>query len=151
MVKCAECGFLATRNSTTRELEEAEETFREKGTSPLIIGQLQGRPTTRHESLPLCFVKAHNLLDEFKQFAGKGNPDYKSVHFVIHEERECEAFTEWQQGFTPREHKDMLDQQKWRDWQEERRRNDRKWNIFVVMASAGGFSLLGALIARGCI
>lgn len=150
MVKCAECGFLAARNITTRELEEAEETFREKGITPLI-GQLQGRPMARHESLPLCFARAYNLLDEFKEFAGKDNPDYTSVHFVIYEERECEAFTEWQQGFTPREHKDMLDQQKWRAWQEERRRNDRKWNIIVVMASAGGFSLLGALIARGCI
>ncbi len=142
---------MAARNITTRELEEAEEDFRDKGASHQQIGQLQGHPMARHEPFPLCFVRAHNLLDKFKQNAGKANPNYTSVHFVIHEERECVAFTEWHQGFTPRAHKDMLDEQKWRDWKEERRRSDRKWNIFVVIASAGGFSVLGALIARGCI
>jgi len=55
MVKCAECGFLAARNITTRELEEAEDTFREKGIPPNIIDD-DGRLRPKHEQLPLCFA-----------------------------------------------------------------------------------------------
>ncbi len=110
-----------------------------KGVVP-ITGYLQGRPKARHEPLPLCFMASCNLKDEFKKTAGKDSPDYTSVHFVIHEDRECKAFTKWQQGFAPKEHREMIDRQ----W-------ERKWRIImgiIFIVLAGLFTLLGAYIAN---
>jgi hypothetical protein len=126
MVKCAECGFLAARNILTRELEEAEKTFREKGTIPLT-GQLEGRPQARHESLPLCFEGVYNLRDEFEEFAGKSNPQYTDVHAVINSERQCNGFVKWQQGYSPKEHREMLDRKWVLEYQEKREKDNREW------------------------
>lgn len=125
-MKCAECGFLAARNITTRELEEAEDTFREKGIPPNIIDD-DGRLRPKHEQLPLCFAQRYNLRDEFKEFAGKDSADYLSVFNVLNEERECEAFRKWQQGFTPKEHMEMQREERRMNFQAEREDADRKW------------------------
>lgn len=126
MVKCAECGFLAVRNFVNRGLEEAEETFREKG-YPTNIFDAEGRLRPIHEELPLCFAQRYNLRDKFKEFAGKDSPDNFSVRYVINEERECEAFTKWQLGFTPREHREMLDQKRKQESEARREHEDREW------------------------
>ena len=78
---------------------------------------------------------------------------------VIHEERECgESFTEWQLGFTPKEHREMLDRKEWRDWQERQRKEDKHWRVIelivlgiIAVLVAGGFTVLGAFIERGSI
>lgn len=46
---------------------------------------------------------------------------------VVQQERDCESFTPWQQGFTPKEHREMLDQQVLREWQAKREDADRQW------------------------
>ncbi len=153
MVKCAECGFLAIRNTESRELEEAEEIFREKGVVP-TTGYLEGQPTSRHEPLPLCFAQVCDLKAEFKKADKMGSPGYVALDSVIHMERDCSDFTPWQQGFTPKEHREMLDRQEWRDWQERQRKADRRWRIIeigIMVIMTGGFIVLGALIGRGSI
>jgi hypothetical protein len=46
---------------------------------------------------------------------------------VLQKERNCGSFTPWIQGFTPKEHKEMLDAKEMREWQAEQREKDRAW------------------------
>lgn len=126
MVKCAECGFLAVRNVDSRELEEAEESFREKGTGPLAK-QYEGNPHLRHEKQPQCFAMVHSLRDDFKKPIEQKIPENGRVKQVILKERECGEFTKWQQGSTPKEHREMLDRKQWLDWQAGREKDDRNF------------------------
>ncbi len=106
-----------------------------------------------HESLPLCFVGSYDLRDLFRKFAGKDDPDYLSVVHVINEERECSGFIKWQQGFTPKEHREMMDREKILAWQTEREESDRKWRAeqesknrrFYLVAALSG-AIVGALL-----
>jgi hypothetical protein len=122
VVKCAECGFLAARNIQTREIEEVEGLFRDEGEPS--FGNL-GIP--KHEGLPLCFARAFDLKSEFKKCAGKGDPDAYSIYLVIHEDRDCSSYTEWQQGFTPKEHREMLDRKWLMEFQAAREKEDKEW------------------------
>ena len=52
----------------------------------------------------------------------------------------------------------MLERQRWKEWQEEQRRSDRRWRIIelivlgiIVTLLAGGFTILGAFIERGSL
>lgn len=139
MVKCSDCGFLTVRNVTTRGLEEAGDDFREKASIPTIDPQ-GGRPHAQHEQRPLCFARCHNLGDEISKGIVAGTDEVRSVKQVIHNERECGEFVKWQQGFTPKEHREMIDRQ-----------SDRKWRIItgiIFIVLAGLFTLLGAYIAK---
>jgi hypothetical protein len=122
--KCADCGFLAVRNIYSRGLEEAEKTFRDTGAQPttvthntdgtlIIIGS--------YEDEPLCFMQACNLKKEFYK------PLNSSVPIVLHEDRECDEFTEWQQGSSPKEHREMMDRKEMLKWQADREDADKKW------------------------
>lgn len=115
MVKCAECGFLTLRHRESRELAEVEWATRETGSVPT-----KG-PYSLYERTPLCFERAFPLQEEAKG----DSPD--EVVRVFQSDRECPSFTPWQQGFTPKEHREMLDRREMRDWQERREREDRDW------------------------
>lgn len=146
MAKCSECGFLAARNVETRSLDETERAFRERGTPP-VVGYYAGGGGARHvhERLPLCFVGSYDLRALFRQFAGKDDPDYASVAIIIEEERGCKEFTKWQQGFTPKEHREMI-------LDEKHTREERRWriiNIILIVVLSGLFTLLGAFISSG--
>ena len=120
-------------------MEETEKSFREKSVVP-HAGYLEGQPTYRHESFPLCFAQVCDLTAEFTKADKLGSPNLVALDFVIHEEKECKAFTKWQQGFTPKEHREMIDRQ----W-------ERKWRIItgiILVILAGLFTLLGAYIAN---
>ena len=140
MVKCAECGFLALRDKTTGLLLEVNDDYRVSGRVPEYI-----KAYKEYHNYPICFTMAHDLMPEVEQAAGKQFIDQsddwgKYVLVVITKERDCLGFTKYQQGFTPKEHRDMLD-----------RRWERKWHIitgiiFVILA--GLFTLLGAFIAN---
>jgi hypothetical protein len=77
--------------------------------------------------VPICFVQAYDILQSTREFAGKHEPDYLSVHTFINDDRPCKSFTKWQQGFTPKEHRDMLDRQEFRDWQAKRELEDKQF------------------------
>ena len=97
----------------------------------------------------------NQFLQEILKGIGTGKDEVGSIKQVIQKERECgESFTEWQLGFTPKEHREMMDRQEWRDWQERQRKDDRGWRIkeiAILVLMTGGFIVLGALIGRGSI
>lgn len=171
MVKCSECGFLALRDKTTGLLVEANDDYRASGRVPEYIAAYK-----EYHNYPICFAMAYDLMPEVEQAAQQqfinGSDDWgKYTLGVINKERVCPphgksyGFTTWQQGFTPKEHREMLERQ-WmrqredkrdadiREWQERQRKSDRRWRIIegiVFVLLAGGFTVLGALISRGSI
>ena len=52
----------------------------------------------------------------------------------------------------------MLDRQRWQEWHEEQRREDKRWRVIelivigiITIVIAGGFTILGAFIERGSL
>lgn len=113
MPKCSECGFLAAKNIHTRNLEEVEGGFRRSGNSPneIMGGKEIGYP--RYKEYPICFVQEYDLIDSFERITGRDSEKFLTI---VNEERECKAFTEWQQGFTPKEHREMIDRKWEKKW-----------------------------------
>lgn len=119
MVKCVDCGYLAVRNLHNRTLAEAESLMRQRGESPPHPGDSRWK---FYETGPVCFVLACDLPRE------AGNADDKGKFLdVIGRERECNRHTPWQQGFTPREHKEMLDEKEERKWRAEEERRNKEY------------------------
>lgn len=171
MVKCEDCGFLALRTARS-ELVEATEWFRQTGT-PENLQQLD------LHMRPLCFARAFNLAAEITALDNQRveTESHRQNLAVIQKERPCERFTAWQQGFTPKEHREMLDEQwkrefeatrlqedhEWRGSQEDRmrewqqRRDERRlrWEIIVfgviVTLILAGSTIVAALIQRGIL
>ncbi|MDZ4687897.1 MAG: hypothetical protein SH850_22720 [Planctomycetaceae bacterium] len=71
---------------------------------------------------PVCFVNATNFHQEIGGEATQG-----SVLTAIKADRSCDEFVSWTQGFSPKEHAEMLQQQALREWQRERDDADRAW------------------------
>jgi len=130
MVKCSECGFLAVRRKDTIELEEVEFESRQSGDM---------RP--RYHYVPICFTLVANFGEEVEKL--EKSPEYATrcdehgdaiwpqwydlVGGALVKERECPSFTRWHQGFTPKEHQEMLDRQWLLDFQAKREQEDRDW------------------------
>lgn len=142
MVKCADCGFLAVRSKVNYSLGEATIDFREKGTVAIGYDDKGMNPHALHELMPLCFASQSYLRDEIKRNNKDKNKNQNDeIKRIINQEINCKGFTEWKQGFTPKEHREMLDRQ----W-------ERRWHIIVgvlFVILAGLFTLLGAFIANG--
>ncbi len=148
MSKCTECGYLALRNKESRSLVEAEYDYRKKEFDPTI----SPHGISQYEDLPLCFAQSYDINAEITNSQDTSN--YKDIHNIINKERECTKFTKWTQGFTPKEHMEMLDREEWRNWQEKQRKSDRRWHIIeaiLLVIVAGLFTLLGAFISRGSL
>ncbi len=149
--RCSDCGYLTFRNYRTRELVEAELELRERG----VITPSHGKVPPL-SGYPLCFAVSARLVAEYRPIRDgdlaapdpdadtlawllyKGddahrddpqtaNDEYILRWQVMHRERECAAFTRWIQGFTPKEHREMLDRQWQLDFQERREDADRRW------------------------
>ncbi len=120
MVKCVDCGFLSARNLGTRDLDEVEGEFRRSGNPPNQIMAGKEIGYTIHKRYPLCFVKKYDLLDSFNKTSGE---ESKRFLVVVNEERPCEPFNKWRQGFTPKEHQAIID-----------RRLERKWHWIELIA-----------------
>jgi hypothetical protein len=151
MVKCADCGYLAVRNVESRELEEAEQKFREKGLLPMAGGEI-GRPHERHERMPLCFMGNVSLYEECRKRTSNVDPEPVFVILMMDDERVCSDFTKWKLGFTPKEHQVMIDRQRLQEWQIKQEASNRRWHwveLAILVIGAGLFTLLGAFIARG--
>ena len=185
MVKCADCGLLALRNRITGQLDEAEESFRETGEMPQR--RRPGVTMAQHayeffeypyRSLPICFARAARLdkevagvTEEFEQripeqtarehlerYENVAQP--KEVATVVSRDRQCDEFTEWHQGFSPKEHREMLDRKlivdrederdkESRGWQAAENRSNRRWRFaeFVVAVLAVAVVLIVAFAA----
>lgn len=141
MVKCAECGLLALRRGDGA-LIEADDSFRATAghgalpdgppVGPWVRRAGMDPPSPRRDEWifrrPLCFARAANFRQEvLDQIYARGVPVEDAIHqvefpkeedvlAVIHAPRLCDYCTDWQQGFTPKEHREMLD----RKWAQER-------------------------------
>jgi|SRR3972149_4593907 len=120
MAKCSECGFLTLRRNSG-VLEAADEYFRATGVPDVGGGQ--------HRQVPLCFMRVVDFRDEFElnNVALREHPPENLVKDVINKERPCNQVTAWKFGFTPKEHREMLDRQWMLDFQTKRENEDREW------------------------
>ena len=139
MVRCSECGLLASRNVQSRQLEETERRTRD-----------EGYVDTAYREAPICLARANDLWVESgitAQTVCYGNVD--EIRLAIQKERICQPFVEWKQGFTPKEHQEMIDRKVMLEWQAKREEADRKWhsrqNWYLVII-AGIFTILGAIL-----
>ncbi len=115
-VQCASCGFLALRKCKTREITEAEMDFRRGGGIPSHGNELV------YDDYPLCFVQAVDLRHEIEQVDTPGGRKQ-----VVLASRNCDSFTPWIQGFTPKEHADMKLLEQQQAWNREMAEAERAW------------------------
>jgi hypothetical protein len=172
MVRCADCGFLSLRHRETRELREAEADYRTTGEIPPMVEARWGTstrdpafmPRPAYEAVPLCFPRKINFADLLLWDAQPGDRAA-----VFEAERDCRredgGFVPWEQGFTPKEHREMLDRQKMLDWQASREDADRAWRerqeekaekrantrhwreILIVGLLVGGAAIISQIVA----
>jgi hypothetical protein len=137
MRKCANCGYLSVRNKADYSLGEATIDFREKGKVPIAYDDKGCNPHALHEAIPLCFARQAYLASKAKEIEDRNNP-VKEVKAIIQEENDCKEFTDWQQGFTPKEHREMMAREEMRRWY-----SGQQWKLVAV---AGVFVLLGGFL-----
>ena len=61
----------------------------------------ENRPHYDWYESPLCFKQANDIRAEIENVQGKN--DSERICLVLQKGRECKSFTEWYQGFTPKE------------------------------------------------
>ena len=138
MVKCADCGFLALYNRFTGALDEAPlEDYRSDGHPPVLADAALASepyaylPVQPYKGAPTCFVQRHPLINEVRYTEGAITPE--AVKAVIDRERDCSptdhspGFTTWVQGFTPKEHREMLDRKWMLELEDRRDQEQRAW------------------------
>jgi len=120
-VKCKYCGLLAVRTNES-ELQEAHETLRDEGALSQNL----------HNGQILCIVKAFDLKTEIAEQPNNTNST-KRILPVLEKDRECKKFRDWVQGFSPKEHLQMIlsenmviEAEKRRAADEERAKEQRK-------------------------
>jgi hypothetical protein len=133
-----------------------EEDYRKTGESPQVI---EYSPHFNIYDEPRCFVQSHNLRELLKKDERQCSKQEK-IRPIIWADRECSAFIKWQQGFTPKEHREVYDRERRykfeaeirkeeKDWQENQRIINREWqskqqlNLVIV---AGVFTLIGSIL-----
>lgn len=149
----------------TGELDEVDSAFRATGNPPrrkvqVATGGTSSTGTqTPYRHIPICFARAYDLQSEIPGQLSQDQEDYpaKLVLEVISKDRKCpkrmpaDGFTRWHQGFTPKEHREMLDRQETRDWQakqDAKRTSERRLDALVLVFVAGGFTILGVVLSE---
>lgn len=132
--KCSACGFLSLRNKLTGQLDEVDASFRQTAQPPRrdpipVHPELPAYGEYPYRCEPICFVQQADLVDEAWGPTGTNvgmrkqgyDPSPSMVRPVLEKERpECsEAYTPWQQGLTPREHREIVDRQQRIEQEEE--------------------------------
>jgi len=132
--KCAHCGLLAIRNNDTGQWEEVDQNQRDTGQeqtrkSGYSSMEIQlARHVTSHPiqlvqfSKPFCLVQVFDLLSEYGEESAS-----TIIASVLQKERVCSSFRKWQLGFTPKEHREMMDREEMLKWQAEREGKDKEW------------------------
>ena len=110
MPTCSECGYLAMSNATTNSLDGADSRLRTTG----------NRPSNYFDNRPLCLVRCAS-------FASKMDTTPQAILAAITSEIDCHEFTEWFQGFSPKEHLEMNFFEVARRRDEDRAEADRLW------------------------
>jgi hypothetical protein len=133
MVKCAECGFLATRRLWSHELVEAAAPYRDEGQQPT---DPQNRNFYSCELVPVCAVQRRNFVERLLRQGrttqiGQDELTREEVRAALLEEYDCAQWTVWHQGFTPKEHREMLDRQSMHRQQV----SNSRWNLAVAVGA----------------
>lgn len=116
-VKCAECGYLAVRHRATRQLLDAELQLRADGyllDHDPVTGQVA------YDSTPICFAQK---IDFRKGHGSASHQD--QLKDAMQELRDCDGFTEWKQGFTPKDHWEIIQDAERIKWQTRREEEQR--------------------------
>jgi hypothetical protein len=141
MVRCADCGFLCHKNHEEKTFDHVDNEARRTGLFP-VYTRGGGNISLRHD--PYCFVLKYDLPGERKELTDTppyvNNSEFiDAIRQVISKERTCTTgFTEWRSGFSPKEHKEMVndaelrriakeEQERQLSWQEDRRKEDLAW------------------------
>ena len=150
--KCVDCGYLAVRDLDTRQLEEAERGETGNVVFPNVRKVAYGGAMSPKYDLPICFARASNLQSEY----GVRPSDAElyriwqaNIQKVLIQERDCSDFTDWITGFTPREHREMIDRENMLKWQSEREDADKKWRSTqerYLVKVAGTYAIIAGII-----
>lgn len=147
MVKCVDCGFLGLLDERGGEpIIEASVVYRETGFPPTYTMLAS---TTSYTHRAVCFAQAVNMFNRDVQ---------RDIFNFLRTEQDCPSFTTWQQGFTPKEHREMLDRERLTKWQADREDADRDWRaaqdkkrderqsalLWQLAGVAGLFTIIGA-------
>ena len=145
-IKCADCGLIAWRHRETGQLVEVHEGYRRDFVYPSAISAFK---------FPMCTMAKRDIRTECDD---EGNRlalshletpvDWKEmanfVRKILTSEYHCSEFAQYQMGFSPQEHREMLDR-KWMIEHERRsQRVDRAWRFVEIFCAA----VVGAGIAR---
>lgn len=103
---------------------------------------MQQVPTEVSPNLTHCFVKADNLTQEIAT-RRREDQDTETIALLntIRANRNCQSFTPWQQGFTPKEHQEMKYQTDLRSQQ-----HTHENRTLLVALIAAGISVLGIVV-----
>lgn len=120
MGRCVDCGFLTLR-SEAGDLVEADEPFKRTGHST-HPRQMKPGDADWHlrfdDQHPLCFMRQTELPHQLSTVLARGGPDLSGeeratrVVEALVVEQGCPEFVPWQQGFSPRDHREMQDQER---------------------------------------
>ena len=146
MVRCYDCGLLAAPYRSEGTLEEVPKFSRDSGS-----------PTRTSRGFPVCLALAFDLPQEYEHrsvsragtSAGITPAD---VVPVLHRERECDDFTTWRQGFSPKDHVESRDRNAEREWREQvEKRNQRYRIIELSIVVAASFLTAAAILLAAFI
>ena len=130
--KCDECGWLAFRTKGDRtgvpHLAETDQEMRQS--------DFRRFPDTLFEFKPVCFSRNQLFREDIEALGDRPAPEQYAE--LIHQERFCDDFTDWQQGFSPKEHRETLDRERlgefqtkreddWQKFQIQMAEDDKKW------------------------
>lgn len=132
---CATCGYLGIRERFTREICEAELPLRESGTLPREPDRIETEGK-RWDGKPLCLMHVEQFGEVEETPTGRriiavsanadGGPA-KLLAILQNPRDECDHYTEWNPGFTPKEHAEMNFHRAIIESQLSRDEADRKW------------------------
>lgn len=95
---CQTCGMLAAKRVDNWALVEAPEDYRYERNIASGFNNVQ-----TYQEIPVCFSRSESLRAECHN-----KNDEDAVLLVLAKDRsKCPGYTEWIQGFTPKEHYDM--------------------------------------------
>ena len=158
--KCIDCGFLAYRRTISLEFSSISDLAEvERGEDGISI--LSSPPNH-----PICFVRAFNLQSEYKlepldneteqqfksRFFYQSGIDSQKLLQSVNKPRECEHFVKWQQGFTPKEHQEILDREWQLEQEKKRKKSDRTWHFIelaITLVVGAIIALIAAYIGKG--
>jgi hypothetical protein len=99
-VRCIDCGFLAGRSHQSERLIAIDARIRKGGMDGL--GVIKTR--SAYETMPICFEMAADLMSEANE-----NDRPNSILVAIEKKRRCDSFAQWRCGYTPEDHKAMIE------------------------------------------